>query len=109
SSRRRHTSFSRDWSSDVCSSDLDVAEDAGVERLRSCAHALAAPFMNSELEYPPVAVDEHEIELVEAEQAARLGEDALAELVHSPRPVQHAPDVEQRRARSAVPMRRAHG
>src|SRR5690606_39904468 len=25
SSRRRHTSFSRDWSSDVCSSDLRVA------------------------------------------------------------------------------------
>src|SRR5690606_39742208 len=25
SSRRRHTSFSRDWSSDVCSSDLDSA------------------------------------------------------------------------------------
>src|SRR5690606_40712269 len=24
SSRRRHTRFSRDWSSDVCSSDLDV-------------------------------------------------------------------------------------
>src|SRR5690606_40470589 len=24
SSRRRHTSFSRDWSSDVCSSDLDT-------------------------------------------------------------------------------------
>src|SRR5690606_40011385 len=24
SSRRRHTSFSRDWSSDVCSSDLHV-------------------------------------------------------------------------------------
>src|SRR5690606_41186732 len=24
SSRRRHTSFSRDWSSDVCSSDLQV-------------------------------------------------------------------------------------
>src|SRR6266511_4993375 len=31
SSRRRHTSFSRDWSSDVCSSDLDaqaILEDA---------------------------------------------------------------------------------
>src|SRR5207302_3539789 len=27
SSRRRHTSFSRDWSSDVCSSDLDDRED----------------------------------------------------------------------------------
>src|SRR5690606_39537859 len=26
SSRRRHTRFSRDWSSDVCSSDLLVAE-----------------------------------------------------------------------------------
>src|SRR5436309_6303013 len=33
SSRRRHTRFSRDWSSDVCSSDLHVvyaAEDAVV-------------------------------------------------------------------------------
>src|SRR5690606_40031167 len=26
SSRRRHTRFSRDWSSDVCSSDLDLNE-----------------------------------------------------------------------------------
>src|SRR5690606_40133665 len=26
SSRRRHTSFSRDWSSDVCSSDLRLRE-----------------------------------------------------------------------------------
>src|SRR5207302_8163003 len=28
SSRRRHTRFSRDWSSDVCSSDLSVDDDA---------------------------------------------------------------------------------
>src|SRR5690606_32408647 len=27
SSRRRHTSFSRDWSSDVCSSDLTISDD----------------------------------------------------------------------------------
>src|SRR5207302_6277028 len=27
SSRRRHTRFSRDWSSDVCSSDLFVVDD----------------------------------------------------------------------------------
>src|SRR5690606_40507081 len=27
SSRRRHTRFSRDWSSDVCSSDLGIVED----------------------------------------------------------------------------------
>src|SRR5690606_41603924 len=31
SSRRRHTRFSRDWSSDVCSSDLD--EHAGGDRV----------------------------------------------------------------------------
>src|SRR5690606_40471471 len=30
SSRRRHTRFSRDWSSDVCSSDLHGANDVGV-------------------------------------------------------------------------------
>src|SRR5207302_5767890 len=29
SSRRRHTRFSRDWSSDVCSSDLSVATSRG--------------------------------------------------------------------------------
>src|SRR5439155_15964398 len=29
SSRRRHTRWPRDWSSDVCSSDLAVAADAG--------------------------------------------------------------------------------
>src|SRR5690606_39843331 len=31
SSRRRHTRFSRDWSSDVCSSDLAVRGDLLVE------------------------------------------------------------------------------
>src|SRR5690606_12363852 len=36
SSRRRHTSFSRDWSSDVCSSDLAVMTEflTKLERLR---------------------------------------------------------------------------
>src|SRR5690606_40106296 len=29
SSRRRHTRFSRDWSSDVCSSDLSQNSDGG--------------------------------------------------------------------------------
>src|SRR5690606_40708573 len=35
SSRRRHTSFSRDWSSDVCSSDLALFNDLAfaVERV----------------------------------------------------------------------------
>src|SRR5690606_39299554 len=34
SSRRRHTSFSRDWSSDVCSSDLEPIHAEGLERIR---------------------------------------------------------------------------
>src|SRR5690606_39446413 len=34
SSRRRHTRFSRDWSSDVCSSDLGNLEDFGLEAKR---------------------------------------------------------------------------
>src|SRR5207302_6066135 len=33
SSRRRHTRFSRDWSSDVCSSDLAVPKVPGVNHL----------------------------------------------------------------------------
>src|SRR5476651_1997137 len=32
SSRRRHTRYWRDWSSDVCSSDLGVAIEAGMDR-----------------------------------------------------------------------------
>src|SRR5207302_7464974 len=45
SSRRRHTRFSRDWSSDVCSSDLmtAVAEGIGI--------VAATPHVNRD--YPP--------------------------------------------------------
>src|SRR5690606_3200605 len=40
SSRRRHTRFSRDWSSDVCSSDLDVCfADLNGERAAEVAIA----------------------------------------------------------------------
>src|SRR5690606_39578179 len=41
SSRRRHTSFSRDWSSDVCSSDLVGYSGADLENLLNEA-AIAA-------------------------------------------------------------------
>src|SRR5690606_18828579 len=34
SSRRRHTNFSRDWSSDVCSSDLKSRREAALEAAR---------------------------------------------------------------------------
>src|SRR5690606_41083851 len=38
SSRRRHTRFSRDWSSDVCSSDLPAAPTTNVYDARLTAH-----------------------------------------------------------------------
>src|SRR5690606_40164919 len=50
SSRRRHTSFSRDWSSDVCSSDLAVWLFAGPPPTESQAQfqlALVADGFNS--------------------------------------------------------------
>src|SRR5690606_40785666 len=42
-SRRRHTRFSRDWSSDVCSSDLERQPIALVEEDRPLNH-VAAPY-----------------------------------------------------------------
>src|SRR5690606_39737481 len=41
SSRRRHTSFSRDWSSDVCSSDLRIEVE---ERFDIAAHQRSSLF-----------------------------------------------------------------
>src|SRR2546422_4179437 len=51
SSRRRHTRCSRDWSSDVCSSDLDpstarwwiVASAAGFAKMAPASPTMAAP------------------------------------------------------------------
>src|SRR5690606_40886716 len=37
SSRRRHTSFSRDWSSDVCSSDLLFSSKYRIGRRPTCS------------------------------------------------------------------------
>src|SRR5690606_40312341 len=40
SSRRRHTRFSRDWSSDVCSSDLSLSASARRALMRAYQQAL---------------------------------------------------------------------
>src|SRR5690606_39468075 len=37
-SRRRHTRFSRDWSSDVCSSDLGIMHQINLERMSPVVH-----------------------------------------------------------------------
>src|SRR5690606_40528287 len=47
SSRRRHTRFSRDWSSDVCSSDLPQAESK-VENPKNGANTHPCDFLSSE-------------------------------------------------------------
>src|SRR5690606_41127989 len=44
SSRRRHTSFSRDWSSDVCSSDLNFLLLLLEKRRESILEAVAGEF-----------------------------------------------------------------
>src|SRR5690606_11811678 len=46
SSRRRHTSFSRDWSSDVCSSDLFFHHLDNVAELMVLLEAPALPIIN---------------------------------------------------------------
>src|SRR5690606_40468514 len=59
SSRRRHTSFSRDWSSDVCSSDLqrpvmgivEKADDLTRHRARRSATAIAGNHQNIRFVY----------------------------------------------------------
>src|SRR5690606_39622662 len=46
SSRRRHTRFSRDWSSDVCSSDLVVGGDSTRAGDRGRATSITFPSWN---------------------------------------------------------------
>src|SRR5690606_39936624 len=49
SSRRRHTRFSRDWSSDVCSSDL-MAGNPAVLLVTSQLRAAMAQFIRNSIE-----------------------------------------------------------
>src|SRR5690606_39395299 len=51
--RRRHTRFSRDWSSDVCSSDLlsDAKRTLVVSRLSKILRALGLPSFDAYLDY----------------------------------------------------------
>src|SRR5690606_39379795 len=50
-SRRRHTRFSRDWSSDVCSSDLQIATSTYATRYSNCNRVgvVAQPCTSSRL------------------------------------------------------------
>src|SRR6266487_6134494 len=65
SSRRRHTRWTGDWSSDVCSSDLDRAVRLDVRPVRQ-AHAFAVGLPALEVAVDPVEVDDgrRSVELV---------------------------------------------
>src|SRR5690606_41144853 len=49
SSRRRHTRFSRDWSSDVCSSDLSSRRNSRMATTPSQAASIVGMMKDSEL------------------------------------------------------------
>src|SRR5690606_39949555 len=56
SSRRRHTSFSRDWSSDVCSSDLSLLRNSNGVDHSVDAQWLMAGIMDKGIVIPIVAI-----------------------------------------------------
>src|SRR5690606_39179337 len=61
SSRRRHTRFSRDWSSDVCSSDLPAFnEPREINPVRENAMKIAAGMNNILQKYIPDAVAKYD-------------------------------------------------
>src|SRR5690606_17913686 len=70
SSRRRHTRFSRDWSSDVCSSDLDIKALLKSETWMTGREAVEAGFAD-QLTEPPQA-------------AAQLSSKRMQEINHMP-------------------------
>src|SRR5690606_40096025 len=91
-SRRRHTSFSRDWSSDVCSSDLP--EHLRERVLAAGAHRLAPG--RGDVAGAAVAPGEARCDLLHlAEPVARLGVEALHRIVHA------EPRSEERRVRKS--------
>src|SRR5690606_39761447 len=58
SSRRRHTRFSRDWSSDVCSSDLEEAALAAIARAADGGMRDALSLLDQVLAYADGRVEE---------------------------------------------------
>src|SRR5690606_5905608 len=78
--RRRHTRFSRDWSSDVCSSDL--AHPSGVRRLLAIALADRLKQARKQLPVQPkTALLYAAIEAAAPRGEARAGDSLRADLV----------------------------
>src|SRR5690606_20818327 len=81
SSRRRHTSFSRDWSSDVCSSDLDARQNGyrigyslirlGFVQESELTRALAKQYRVPAVDLDRVQVDPKIVKMVPGDLALR--------------------------------------
>src|SRR5690606_40399550 len=109
SSRRRHTRFSRDWSSDVCSSDLDLGVQQEVRRIEAAfyQHSAALILLPEQVEMF-VSVDGSDFELVGTathalpiDQYGAIQRDFVAEVAPRPapylglaaHPIGHPPDT----------------
>src|SRR5690606_40986608 len=63
SSRRRHTRFSRDWSSDVCSSDLPgrtCRDTATVKRYFNCIPHILTKNTTGDIGAVQIMIDKHD-------------------------------------------------
>src|SRR5215475_15150509 len=92
SSRRRHTSFSRDWSSDVCSSDLSGQQPLAPGDLR-LGYAFERIAQLPLPEPPPQRFAEHVMQQSVNVACLGLTADDLAGLTHAQRRPYHLPCV----------------
>src|SRR5690606_39749838 len=72
SSRRRHTRFPGDWSSDVCSSDL-------LRHRHQAGHALALLVLPADEIAGPLGRDEHDVEVVARLDLSKMDVEAVGE------------------------------
>src|SRR5690606_40832747 len=71
SSRRRHTRFSRDWSSDVCSSDLNqVTHDLQLWKISNQDDLLEGLLIVNRYQYPNLPEEEVYTKLAELRRSA---------------------------------------
>ena len=67
--------------------------------LSRCGQTNLIAFVHPDVQHAALAIDEHEIHLVEAEQGARLRQDALGEIIDPARALQRKAGLEQSRER----------
>src|SRR5207253_6707884 len=75
SSRRRHTRWPRDWSSDVCSSDLAVDALAGAHA-RGQQQRLQQPGIQMQLQYPGLSRRRSVVRVHRRSEERRVGKES---------------------------------